>query len=303
MSPLSKNEGAGTSPLQLEVANAIERLKSLHGGDEALSEVLSFGAEAVAGLRTLLMQREPSGLYQARRHAAEALAALRSFDTLGEFLRLDRDINDPVERLGEDVVVGTAARLIAQLREEWVFQLLLSLANCRMLSGVLTGLGAFRRPESIPCLVRALAEDELRPTAEAVLRLFGRAVGPELVRAAIHSVDPIRSESETERRARRSALKALLEVGVSRKEWPLLRPLMQDEDVQIAMLACITCARVGTALDRTDAACRLAVLRPRGNWLQRQQIDEVVTELAGKGGEKGHETIERGNESDAQDSG
>jgi HEAT repeat protein len=264
------------------VASAIERLTSLHDGDRALSDVVGFGIEAVPELRTLLLQREPSGLYLVRRRAVEALSALKSFDTLGEFLRLDREIDDPVERLGEEVVISTAARLIAQLREEWVFQLLLTLAKRRTLSGVLAGLGAFKRPESIPYLVRALAEDDLRTTAEGVLQSFGSAARPQLVRAAIHSVDPIRPESQTGLRTRRSALRVLLEIGVSRKEWPFLRPLMQDEDLQIAMLACVACARVGTPLDRTSAASRLAVLRSRGDWLQRQQIDAVAKRLAGE---------------------
>jgi hypothetical protein len=277
----SRSEPSAKSSVHLGVAGAIERLKSLHDGDRAFSDVVGFGAEAVPDLRTLLFQKEPSGVYLARRRAAEALAALKSFDTLGEFLRLDREIDDPVERLGEEVVISTAARLIAQLQEKWVFELLLSLAKRRSLSGVLAGLGAFRRVESIPCLVRALAEDDVRPTAEAVLRSFGRAAGPELVRAAIHSVDPIRPETESALRARRSTLKVLLEIGVSRKQWPLLRPLMQDEDLQIAMLACTACDRVGTAADRTNAARRLAVLRPRGDWLQRQQIDEIAKGLAG----------------------
>jgi hypothetical protein len=157
MAPLSENESVGKSSRRLARANAIERLKSLHGGDEAFAGLLVFGAEAVPELRTLLFERESSGLYQPRRLAAEALAALKSFDTLGEFLRLDREIDDPVERLGEEVVISTAARAIAQLREEWVFQLLLGLAKRHRLSGVLTGVGAFKRRESIPCLVRALA--------------------------------------------------------------------------------------------------------------------------------------------------
>jgi len=277
----STTEPSGQSSLQLGVASAIERLKSLHDGDWAFSDVVGFGAEAVPELRTLLFQREPSGLFLVRRRVAEALAALKSFDALGEFLRLDREIDDPVERLGEEVVISTAARLISQLQEEWVFQLLLSLARRRSLSGVLAGLGAFRRVESIPCLVRALAEDDVRPTAEAVLRSFGTAARPQLVRAATHSTDPMRPKSETGLRARRSAIRVLLEIGVSRKQWPHLRPLMQDEDLQIAMLACTACDLVGTAADRTNAACRLAVLRPRGDWLQRQQIDEIAKGLAG----------------------
>jgi hypothetical protein len=152
------------------------------------------------------LQRERSGLYVARCRAVEALAALRSFDTLGEFLRLDREIDDPVERLGEEVVISAAARLIARLQEEWVFQLLLDLAKRRSLSGVLAGLGAFERPESIPCLIRALMEDDVRSTAEAVLLSFGREARTQLVSAAIRPIDQARPERETSLRMRRSAL-------------------------------------------------------------------------------------------------
>lgn len=88
----SGSEAVGGSRLQTDVSRAIARLTSLHNGDRALSEVVRFGIEAVPELRALLFKREPSGLYVARRRAVEALAALKSFDTLGEFLRLDREI-------------------------------------------------------------------------------------------------------------------------------------------------------------------------------------------------------------------
>jgi hypothetical protein len=264
------------------VSSAIERLKSLHDGDRVFSEVVSFGFEAVPGLRALLLQREPSGLYVARCRAVEALAALRSFDTLGEFLRLDREIEDPVERLGEEVVISAAARFIARLQEEWVFRLLLDLAMRRSLSGVLAGLGAFKRPESIPCLIRALAEDDVRSTAEAVLLSFRREARTQLVSAAVQPIDQVRPERETSLRMRCSALALLLDIGVTRKEWRLLRPLVQDEDLRIAILTCKACVRVGTAADRVSAAARLAFPRHGGDWLQRQQIDEIVKGLQGK---------------------
>jgi hypothetical protein len=173
----SNSELVGNSPRHVGVASAIERLKSLHDGDSAFSEVVSFGAQAVPALRALLLQREPSGLYVVRCRVVEALAALKSFNTLAEFLRLDREIEDPAERLGEEAVISAAARSIAHLREDWVFELLFNLARRRCLAGAVAGLGAFKRPESIPWLVRALAEDEARPTAEggfAVIRTCGK---------------------------------------------------------------------------------------------------------------------------------
>jgi HEAT repeat protein len=293
MQSSSNREAAGKSRLQADVSRAIARLRSLHDGDRAFSDVVSFGIEAVPELRTLLLQRDPSGLYVPRRRAVEALAALRSFDTLGEFLQLDREIEDPVERLGEEVVISAAARLIARLREEWVFQLLLDLANRHSLSGVLAGLGAFKRLESIPRLIRALAEDDVRPTAEAVLRSLGRAARPQLIQAAILSKDRVRPENETNLRARRSAVRVLLDIGVTRKDWPLLRPLMQDKDHRIAIVACTACDRIGTRTDRLYANSRLAVLKQSCDWLQRQQIDEVAKRLARRRSARTGGNIER----------
>ena len=275
-------EAPGKSPHQLGVSSAIERLKSLHEGDRVFSEMVGFGVEAVPELRALLFEREPSGVYIVRCRAVEALAALKSFETLGDFLRLDREIEDPVERLGEEVVISAAARLIARLHEEWIFELLLDLAKRRGLSGVLAGLGVFKRPESIPLLIRALSEDEVRPTAEAVLQSFGRAARPQLIRAANPSKDRVQSGNETNLRARRSAIWILLDIGVTRRDWSLLRPLMRDEDPRIAILACMACAGVGTAADRLDATVCLALLRSSGDWLQRQQIDEIAASLAAK---------------------
>ena len=282
MDSSTNSEAAGKSPQQLRVSSAIERFKSLQDGDRSFSEVVRFGIEAVPELRALLFKREPSGLYVARRRAAEALAALKSFDTLGEFLRLNREIEDPVERVGEEVVISAAASLIARLHEDWVYNLLLDLTKRHVLSGVLAGLGEFKRPGSIPLLIRALSEDEVRPTAEAVLRSFGHAARPQLIRAANPSKDRVQPESETNLRGRRSAIRVLLDIGVTRRDWPLLRPLMQDEDPRIAILACMACAGVGTAADRLGAAARLAPLRSLGDWPQRQQIDEIAARLAAK---------------------
>jgi hypothetical protein len=77
MASSSNNEVVGNSPEHVGVASAIERLKSLHDGDSAFSQVVSFGIEAVPALRTLLLQREPSGLYLVRCRVVEALAALK----------------------------------------------------------------------------------------------------------------------------------------------------------------------------------------------------------------------------------
>jgi len=101
----------------------------------------------------LLFEREPSGLYEVRRRAVDALSALGAHDVLMDFLRTYHDVTDPIERLGEDAVINAVALALAPAQEPSVFRLLLSILRRRKLAGVVEAGGAFRRPEAIPYLV------------------------------------------------------------------------------------------------------------------------------------------------------
>lgn len=262
--------------LQARIDHAIEHLKSLHDGEAGFTEVVSLGAATIPSLRLLLFERERSGLHQARCRAAEALAAFKAFDVLAEFLRMGRTITDPVERLGEEAVMSTAGRSIARLREEWVYRLLAEFAAHRGLGGVLTGLGSFGRKESIPTFVNALAEDDVRMTAEAMLRIFGNAARPALTAAALDRGDDAQSESESHLRKRRSCLGLLVDIGICRRHWPSLRSLMDDHDHQIALLACEACLNLGAQKDLARLRSRLADLRTTAAWFDRERIDELL---------------------------
>jgi hypothetical protein len=279
MSSPPKPEQRKSESLQARIEHAVGRLKSLHDGDTGLLEVIKLGPDVVPALRRLLFAPEPSGLHQARHRATEALAALGAFDVLADFLVSRQPIVDPVERLGEEVVIGAAARAISRLREEWVFLLLAVLAAHRCIPGVLAGLGSFHRKDSIEIFVSALGEDELRLTAEAILRGFGRAVRPTLIGAALDRGDARSSESESHLRKRRSALGLLLEIGISPKKWPVLRPLLGDSDRQIALLACRICFELGSAQDLARSARRLVDLRSGADWLERERIDDLLTAI------------------------
>ena len=262
--------------LQFRIEHAVRRLKSLHEGDSGFLEVVDLGPDVVPALRRLLFEPEPSGLHQVRGRAAEALAALGAFDVLADFLVSRDPIADPVERLGEEVVIGAAAHAIARLREEWVYRLLRVLATHRCITGVLAGLGSFHRKDSIEIFIRALDEDEMRLTAEAILRVFGRAARSALIEAALDRGNADRSENESHLRKRRSALGLLLEIGIPPKKWLVLRPLMEDSDRQIALLACRFCFEFGSAQDLARSARRLIDLRPGSDWLERELIDELL---------------------------
>ena len=122
MSSPPEPEQRKSGSLQFRIEHAVGRLRSLHDGDAGFFEVVALGPDVVPALRRLLFEPEPSGLYQVRGRAGEALAALGAFDVLADFLRSRQPIADPVERLGEEVVIGAAARAIARLREEWVYR-------------------------------------------------------------------------------------------------------------------------------------------------------------------------------------
>lgn len=218
------------------VQKAVDGLRSLHDGASAIRGVLCFRQAAIPALRNLLFEREQSGLFDTRCRAVEALAALNAFDVLGEFLSRTRADVDAVESLGDDVVVSVAAQAIAKHKQEWVYALLYRLAGLKPLRGVLAGLGMFLREESIPVFIRALEEDEVRATAETVLRRFGIAARPALLAACAPCSEPM-DESESCRRKRRASLVLLVEIGIPENGWPAIRDLMRDRDARIAALA------------------------------------------------------------------
>jgi hypothetical protein len=287
--PTSRSPRCGTLSMAAIVPQDIERainnLKSLHDGDLGVIEVIACGSQAIPALRELLFEREPSGLYHVRCRAVEALAALGANDTLIEFLSADRALADPVERLGEDAVINAAALALAKSRSQRAFELLLRLGNRPSLTGVIGALGAFDRIEAIPVLIDALEDDASRRTAEATLKRLGRLARPALLRAANSHLPAIGRESTSSVRRRRSALKLLLEIGVSRNLWPGLRHLMDDQDAPVALLACKICLVRGMALQRRDAIHRLISLLPDADWMRREEIEDcLITHFEGARG-------------------
>lgn len=127
-----------TAPASLD--QAIETLKSLHDGEKGLIATVSCGKEAIPRLRKLLFEREPSGLFQTRRLAVKALAALKAFVVLEDFLRAQHEALDPAERMGDEAVVNAAACALTGHSNPQVFDLLMELAETRPLPGVIAAL-------------------------------------------------------------------------------------------------------------------------------------------------------------------
>jgi hypothetical protein len=185
----------------LDVMRTVQRLKSLYDGDRVVNEVVGMGRRAIPALRAAW--RDPTGLFHIRRNVVDALVALEAYHVLAEFLRFDRRIEDPVERLGEEAVINAAARGLSCCKEEWVYELLFELAKRRRLSGVICALGSFRRPETVPLLIEALGEDEVRLTAEAIIIAIGHPSRSALVDSANCRDPSSHNESESSLRRRR----------------------------------------------------------------------------------------------------
>ena len=244
------------------------------------------GKRDPAHLRALLFEREPSGLFETRCRAVEALASLGAQEVLIEFLESSHDIADPVEKLGEDAVINAAARALRDVREPRVFQLLLSLVKGRALAGVVAALGGFHRPETIPDLIDALAEDESRSQAEAAVRDMASLAHDALIVAALQDQTRPERESESRLRQRRSALALLLQSGVQPSEWPLLRNLMKDQDPRLIALACQLCLACGPPAERRNAIASLRRLLPSADLPLRLDIEQCLARHAGREDER-----------------
>jgi HEAT repeat protein len=271
------------SPIREDVQHAVERLRSLHD-EGGVAAAAAAGTRAIPALRALLFEREPSGLYQPRCRAVQALALLGAFDVLRQFLDQVRFPTDPVERTGEEAVVNAAARVLAKTHDGRVFAILQALgqSNPHMI-GVIEALGAFGRGEAIPQLVAALAEDCSRTTAEAAIERFGRRALAALLDVAARKPSSGQTESPSALRQRRSVCRLLSTLGVPGAAWPRLRPLMWDYDDQICVTACKICLADGPSREHESAKRRLTELLPRANWMLAGEILEILS-TAGESG-------------------
>jgi HEAT repeat protein len=260
-----------------DVGRAIARLKSFH--DElGMLDVVACGEQAIPALRSLLFERERSGLYQTRCRAVEALSALRAHDVLIEFLEAERRIMDPIERVGEDAVINAAALALANVRERRVLELLLRLARRPALTGVIGALGAFETVEAVPALIGALEEDASRITAENALRRLGEQARAALIRTVTVRAPTATSESESSARRRRSALKLLAEMDGSQVVWRELRYLTRDSDVKLAVRACEIGLICAPASEQRGIVERLIELVGRADWMLQEEIEACLVE-------------------------
>lgn len=269
------DDTAVNADLAERIRQAMAMLRSEHDGDRGVVAIAACGAAAVPALLDFAFHRDPSGLYQARGRAVEALAALDAREALRDLLRISLDRSDPVERTGDEAVVNAAARALIGSHDESVFQILLHLARHKHLTGVVEALGTFGRPEAIPRLIDALAEDCSRPVAETALQSYGAAAVPPLWEAVgrqDHSVSDLRQ--------RHSALRLLLELGASSIGRATILELQRHPDLEIRVFANEFVLMSGVLSERRCAAARLIDLLPTVDWPVTVEIEDALIKYA-----------------------
>jgi HEAT repeat protein len=265
--------------LNSEIQWRIERLNSLVEGEQARMELVGFGAAAIQPLKEFLFSGRPSGIFQPRQWAVEALGILGAKDVLLEYLRRDERIPDPVVQHGEEAVRNTAARLIARWKTDDVFELLIELAHKRILSGIVTALGSFRRKEALPILERALEDDVARPAAEEALAGFG-GEEIEILVSAVHRKRMNEDEEvPSSRRRRRSAAELLSNSRLEPVLWPQLRFLLDEDDSELVIHG----AKIATVLapdsEKTDAVASVLRVLPDSPWYLKEEATKCLEAL------------------------
>ena len=258
-------------PDNARMARALRRLQSLADGERGVLEVIACGPSAIPALRAIVLAPEPSGLYQPRCAAVDALAVLGDENTLMELLAASIETADPVAGAGEEAVRNAAARALARSDDPRLLPLLLSLAATWHLPGAIDVLGARRCAAALPSLIAALGDDIARPAAETALRNLGEAAAAELWRAARNPQLDCGEETESSRRRRRSALTVLGDIGSSATMD--LEPLCNEADAAIAAAACRIRLAGGTVTERRRAAERLIAVLDTADLSVRADIE------------------------------
>lgn len=267
---------ATAPPLAEDIRRAIGKLTSFHDGDMGVIATIACGRRAIPALRAILFARVPSGLYETRRRAVEALAQLHADDVLIAFLATSRDITDPVEQTGEDAVTNAVARALAGSADDRVAPLLFALAERPPLAGVVAALGKRRCVEALPYFIKALAEDFTRPAAEEAIRGLGVRARDALLATAIRPA-PSEPETVSRKRQRRSALQLLGEIKpLARTARSKVSALIHDSDPEIAVLACKICLASAATPAKVAAVLRLIDLLPAADWRLGAKIEECL---------------------------
>jgi len=271
---------SGIRPGDPEVRRLLTCLQSLINGQSAIGELVACGQIAIPPLREFLLSGRITSVPQPRMWAVEALALLGARDVLMEYLQAPGRGVDAQLEFAEDAVRNTAGRRLSAWRDDRTFEMLLDFCRKRNLPGVIETLAEFERPEAIPCLDRALEDDMCRIAAEDGLGRLGPAARNALALSAATPLPNAGEETPSSLRRRRSVLGLVAEIGVERRNWAELRPLLAESDPELLARLAQIASYVADPTDRASVAVGLVGALGRLPWFVWEEAEEALVALA-----------------------
>ncbi len=265
--------------LKPDLDRLIQQLGTVTECDQAAAKLVWCGPAVIPALRRFLFEGKPSGVYQPRRAAVEALGGLGAKDVLVEYLTWKHEIADPATRFGEECVRNAGARALARFQSKDVLDVLLSFALPHCQPGIVDALARFSPLEAIPYFLRALEDDLCQAPAMEGLRQLGREAELALVTSALMRLPSAEEERPSSVRRRGKALELIIEMGPSATSWPLLMAVLDENDPAIVTAASKLAIVSGNSDDRVKAARRLITVLPRADWFYREEIQDCLVEL------------------------
>jgi HEAT repeat protein len=163
----------------------VSQLEDPSHANAALDALLALGRVSVPSLAAFLRASRPSSLPEARLLAVEGLAILRGKEALDALIAVaGRDwatIRDPAIRLGEEVVVSSVARALADFPEPRAHQTLLQMVKGKRLLGVAEAFEKLKDPRAVPWLATWLQDDFVAEAAGRALIATGKSAVPWLL--------------------------------------------------------------------------------------------------------------------------
>jgi hypothetical protein len=261
---------------KIDLVKLVQGLESLHDGDVVLGRIIAEGDRVIPALRSFLLDRKPSGVYEPRRWAVEGLGALGAKDVLLEYLSRYEPISNPVVRAGEEAVRNAAARELARWKTGDVFEALMRTASDSPSTGVIEAIASFARTDSIPLLDRALEDDTTREAAELGFRNLGSRARPALILSAKTRLPLDAEERPSSLRRRASALRLLADAGVSPGDWIEVRSLLEESNPDIVFAAADLAFNVAPREDQIAAGRAILRVLPSAGWDRRMNVPDQL---------------------------
>ena len=259
-----------------EAERLVAALDNLMEGESVVTALVDLGARAIGPLRRFLFEGRPSTVYQPRRWAVQALGGLGAREVLVEYLTSLPPAADPQLRFAEEPVQNAAIREFLRWPSAETTAFLLGLSKSKMRAGLVEVFGKLRLVEAIPYLDRALQDDICRLSAEEALIAIGEPAREALILSATTTLPAGDLESPSSLRRRQSALRVLGEIGIRREDWPVLRPMLREEDPEIVVRICALAVKAGILDDREAVIAHLLAVSETAPWFLQEDIVECL---------------------------